>query len=125
MEEEVNKEAQRDEVSKTLGEIKRRLLSSQNDLEQLKNQNRVSIGSSAKEIQNLEKHRQELIKDLQRVCSSHSSVCHSSRSKFLRIRLSCFVFGSVFPRGYNRNVFFIKYPVSVPTILFPPLLFSS
>ena len=67
MEEEVNKEAQRDDVSKTLGGIKRRLLSEQNELEQLKNHNRVSIGSSAKEILNLEKQRQELIKEFEKV----------------------------------------------------------
>jgi len=67
MEEEVNKEAQRDDIFKSLGDIKKRLLSEQSDLEQLRHINRVSIGASAKEIQVLEKRRQELIKEFQRV----------------------------------------------------------
>lgn len=68
MEEEVNKETQREELTKTLADIGRKLLSRQFQLEQLRSHNRISIKSSAKDIYALEKKRQELIKQLQKVC---------------------------------------------------------
>jgi len=67
MEEAVDKEAQRDELTKLFGETMRKLSVKQNELDQLRNQNRVSLGSSVKEIQNLEKTRQALILELQEV----------------------------------------------------------
>ncbi|CAG7785385.1 unnamed protein product, partial [Allacma fusca] len=70
MEEEINNEAQREEITKSLSELDRRVFAVQAELVQLQSQNRVSFGASAKEIQSLEKKRQELIKDLQHVITN-------------------------------------------------------
>lgn len=75
MEEEVNKEAQREELTKTLADIGRKLLSRQFQLEQLRSHNRISINSSAKEIHTLEKRRQELIRQLRMVIFSLKIIC--------------------------------------------------
>lgn len=64
----MNKEAQREELTKTLADIGRKLLSRQFQLEQLRSHNRISINSSAKEIHSLERRRQELIAQLKAVC---------------------------------------------------------
>ncbi|CAL8111234.1 unnamed protein product [Orchesella dallaii] len=73
MEEEVNKEAQREELTKTLADIGRKLLSRQFQLEQLRSHNRISINSSAKDIHNLEKRRQDLIRQLRKLQESLNS----------------------------------------------------
>lgn len=67
MEEEVDKEAEKEELSKALAEAEAKLSETNGTVEQLRAQNRLSFTSSSKEIQNLEKRRQELIKELQRV----------------------------------------------------------
>ena len=67
MEEEINREGQRDELSKIVSELDRKVLARRAELEQLQSQNRISFTSSAKEVQKLEQKRQELIQELRQV----------------------------------------------------------
>lgn len=67
MEEEINREGQRDELSKIVSELDRKVLARRAELEQLQSQNRISFTSSAKEVQKLEEKRQELIQELRQV----------------------------------------------------------
>lgn len=67
MEEEINRETQRDEYSKLVAEKGRKLLGRQFQLERVRSQNRISFGSSTKEIQSLERKRQELLVELRKV----------------------------------------------------------
>ena len=67
MEEEINREGQRDELSKIVSELDRKVLAGRGELEQLQSQNRISFTSSAREVHKLEHKRQELIQELRQV----------------------------------------------------------
>lgn len=67
MEEEINRETQRDELSKLVSEKGRRLLARQLAIEKVRSQNKISFGKNTKEIQSLEKKRQELLTELRKV----------------------------------------------------------
>ncbi|XP_035703291.1 serine-rich adhesin for platelets isoform X3 [Folsomia candida] len=70
MEEEINRETQRDELSKLVSEKGRRLLARQLAIEKVRSQNKISFGKNTKEIQSLEKKRQELLTELRKTRES-------------------------------------------------------
>jgi hypothetical protein len=64
MEEEINKETQRDELYKLVGEKERKLMTKELQLEKVRGQARLSATTSLKDIQGLETKRQEIIGQL-------------------------------------------------------------
>jgi len=67
MEEEINKETQRDELYKLVAEKERRLKMKQSQLEKVRSQAKLSATTSLNEIQSLDMKRQEMINQLKKV----------------------------------------------------------
>lgn len=61
MEEEINKETLRDELSKLVAEKGKKFLGRQFQLEKVRSNNKISYQTAFKEVKALEKKRQELI----------------------------------------------------------------